>query len=371
MMYLIMRKKAICIRMERMKRIVIKIGTNVLTGEDGFLDLKVVRSIVEQVAEIKKEYEVILVASGAVAAGRMLLGRSPNGVIRGRQLLAAVGQVKMVETFGQLFRKKGYNCAQVLATKEDFRDRRHYLCMRSCLSALLHDDVIPIANENDVVAVDELMFTDNDELAGLIASMLDVERVILLTSVEGLYENFETKKVISKIDPTETKATKYASKQAPRSSMGRGGMHTKCRVATKLSELGIVTHIVDGGQRDVLLDVVAGKEIGTTFLPTRRKSSIKKWIAQTGGHHKGVIHVNDCAEDVLKDPNVARSLLPVGVTKVDGSFVKGDIVEVVNPKGKVIAYGVAQYGSEVATANIGQKNKKPVIHYDYLWIESL
>src|SRR5882757_1853262 len=171
-------------------RIVIKIGSNVFTQHDGLPDLKRIGHLAEQIAEIKKQgKEVILVSSGAVASGRSLITVSEkHDSVAIRQLLASIGQVKLINTYASLFEQFNMLCSQVLVTKEDFRDRLHYLNMKNCLEILLQHQVIPVINENDVVSVTELMFTDNDELAGLIASMLNAQALIVLTNVDGIYD---------------------------------------------------------------------------------------------------------------------------------------------------------------------------------------
>src|SRR6195952_1074581 len=186
-------------------RIIIKIGSNVFTQKDGLPDLKRINHLVKQVAVIKKQgKEVILVSSGAVASGRSLINVSEKyDAIATRQLLASIGQVKLINTYSNLFEKFGILCSQVLVTKEDFRDRMHYLNMKTCLELLLQHEVIPVVNENDVVSVTELMFTDNDELAGLIASMLNAQALIILTNVDGIYNGdpkLASSEVIDKIN---------------------------------------------------------------------------------------------------------------------------------------------------------------------------
>src|SRR5689334_19502768 len=171
------------------QRIIIKIGSNVFTQENGLPNLQRIEHLVEQIAAIKKQgKEVILVSSGAVASGRSLITISEKyDAIAARQLLASIGQVKLINTYSRLFERFNILCSQVLVTKEDFRDRMHYLNMKNCLELLLQHQVIPVVNENDVVSVTELMFTDNDELAGLIASMLNAQALIVLTNVDGIY----------------------------------------------------------------------------------------------------------------------------------------------------------------------------------------
>src|SRR5471030_1166804 len=211
-------------------RIIIKIGSNVFTQKDGLPDLKRISHLVKQIAAIKKQgKEVILVSSGAVASGRSLINVSEKyDAIAARQLLASIGQVKLINTYAHLFEQFGILCSQVLVTKEDFRDRMHYLNMKNCLDLLLQHQVIPVVNENDVVSVTELMFTDNDELAGLIASMLNAQALIVLTNVDGIY-NGDPKApgsaVIEEVAGSLVNFAEFVS--SGKSQFGRGGMITK------------------------------------------------------------------------------------------------------------------------------------------------
>jgi glutamate 5-kinase len=356
------------------QRIIIKIGSNVITDNDGFLNKEVMLSIVKQIVELKKlKIEVVLVSSGAVAAGRSRLDSITikEEKLQKRQLLAAVGQVRLMEVYSELFQNYGYYTAQVLATKEDFRDRQHYLCMRECFITLLHDNIIPIVNENDVIAVSELMFTDNDELAGFIASMLDVNKLFILTSVDGLFDknpNDDSAKLIEKIEAGSEKLDRYAMPRSQKSIFGRGGMHTKCKIASHLSSLGITTHIANGKKSNVIIDLINGKSVGTKFEVNKKISGIKKWVSHGKGFHKGSVTINIYAEEVLKQKDQARSLLPVGITAISGEFVKGDIIEIKNLNGDIIGYGIAQYGSQSAQEKIGKKKMKPLIHYNYLYM---
>ena len=349
------------------KKVIIKIGTSVITKENGELDIAAIKQIVEQVSWLrKKNIDVILVSSGAMGAGRgvISLGKKSNDVTK-RQVLAAVGQVSLMKTYQKLFDAFGLVCAQVLASKDDFRDRQHFLNMKNCFEGLLDNKVIPIVNENDVVSVTELMFTDNDELAGLVAGMMDVDVVMLLSTVGGVIDGDGD--VIAQFDPGDTRWRDVISSH--KSSFGRGGMLTKCKMAQKLSAIGITTHILDGRQKGSVVDAMKNRDIGTTFVAQKRSlSAVKKWIAYSDGYEKGVVHINECADPVLRDKQKARSLLPVGVTKIDGYFEKGDVVKIKNHKNKTIGFGKVEYGSSVAYSYIGQKGRKPLVHYDYLYL---
>lgn len=258
------------------KRIIVKIGTGVISRSDGSLATEVLEQLVDQTAQLRKKgTEVIVVTSGAVGTGRGLIDLPIADSVVASQVFAAVGQVKLMSTYAKYFAERGFVCAQVLATKEDFRDKEHYQNMKNCMSNLLQDNVVPVVNENDVVAVAELVFTDNDELAGLIAEQLDVDAVIILTSVEGFFAGNPkdtSAKIIQEINISDADLyEKYITDG--RSTSGKGGMLTKFSVAKKLGKLGIATHIVNGHRPNVLLDVVSGKKIGTKFLPGKNRAA--------------------------------------------------------------------------------------------------
>lgn len=345
-----------------------------MTRADGLPDMTSISGLVDQIAELKKMgISVILVSSGAVGAGRSLLPLSEqtHKVVR-RQVLSAIGQVRLMEIYRQLFLNYGLFCAQVLATKEDFRDRRHYLNMKNCFQALLRDQVVPVVNENDVISVTELMFTDNDELAGLVAAMINAEALIILSSVDGVLDgppDAPESKLIPEIDPADPVWEQYILPS--RSSFGRGGMHTKFRIAGKAAKVGIATYIANGRREGVLADIVQGREGGSTlFRPKVGISGFKKWIAYNEAAHKGSVTINAGAELALRSANRITSLLPVGIEAVSGDFEKGDIIRILNEKGRTIGWGIAQYGMEKARQNMGQNGKKALVHYDYLYMES-
>ncbi|MFI5163257.1 MAG: glutamate 5-kinase [Sphingobacteriales bacterium] len=354
------------------QRIVIKIGSNVLTQKDGLPDLTRISHLVEQVAEIKIQgKEVILVSSGAMASGRSLINVSEKfDAVAARQLLASIGQVKLINTYAQLFEKFGILCSQVLVTKEDFRDRMHYLNMKNCLEILLQHQVIPIVNENDVVSVTELMFTDNDELAGLIAAMLNAQALIVLTNVDGIYDGdpaLDNSRVVEEITGTDVDFSLFVA--SGRSQFGRGGMITKSTMAQKTAQLGIAVHIANGTKNNIIPDVLANKATHSYFVPNRTASGKKKWIAHSEHSATGSVQVNEGARVALTSGK-ASSLLPVGVVKIIADFEKGEIIKLVDEDNKTVGLGIAEYGADKAGEWMGQKNKKPLVHYDYLYIHS-
>lgn len=352
--------------------IVVKVGTNVLTRNNGLLDHTNISHLVDQIAVLKNQgIHVILVSSGAVGAGKSLMPTTSGlSKVVQRQVFSAVGQVRLMETYRQLFYNYKLYCAQLLVTKEDFRDRSHYLNMKHCFHALLRDNIIPIVNENDVVAVSELMFTDNDELAGLVASMINADALIILSSVDGLLDgppDDPKSKVISRIDPGEKKWQRYILPS--RSSFGRGGMSTKFRIAQKAAKVGIATYIANGRRPNILTGILQEDFIGTQFTPKPVVSNLKKWIAYNELGPKGKVLINEGAEAAICSASTVSSLLPIGIRSVEGDFQKGDLIAILNENGERIGLGIAQYGAHVAKQYIGQKGKKPLIHYDYMYVE--
>ena len=254
--------------MSQYKNIVVKVGTNVLTDTNGNLDLKVISSLVEQISDLKKNgVDVVLVSSGAVGAGRSIykFDHIEDDISR-RQAYSAIGQVKLMGLYSEQFAKHDLVCAQVLATKEDFIGKEHYKNMKTCFDGLSGDDIIPIVNENDVVSLTELMFTDNDELAGLTAFMIKADALVILTSVDGLYVDFQNKILLEDYKKTESISDLLKHVDEQKSTQGRGGMASKIEVARRMKEKSITTHIANGKHEDTLLKIVKGQKIGTTFL---------------------------------------------------------------------------------------------------------
>ena len=253
------------------RRIVIKIGSNVLTRKDGKLDVTRVSAIVDQVAWLRRhDIEVILVSSGAVACGRreLTVDHSLDSVEQ-RQLFSAVGQVKLVGLYYDLFREFGIHIGQVLTMKENFQPGEQYRNQQACMKVMLENDVLPIVNENDTVSVTELMFTDNDELSGLIAQMMQAETLILLSNIDGIYDGHPDdpeSKIIPEVAP-ETDLSQYIKEE--KSAFGRGGMHSKYTTAQKVQKTGIRVIIANGERENILVDLIENKQNvpHTEFIP--------------------------------------------------------------------------------------------------------
>lgn len=356
------------------KRIVVKIGSNVLTRDDGKLDITRISSLVDQTAWLRQhDFEVILVSSGAMASGRgeITVSRRLDSVSQ-RQLFSALGQAKLINLYYDLFREYHIPVGQVLTMKESFSTRREYLNQRACMTVMLENGVVPIVNENDTVSVTELMFTDNDELSGLIASMMDADILILLSNVDGIYDGppaSPDSHLISRIEPGRDLS---GCIQSGKSQFGRGGMGTKSSIARKVADEGIRVVIANGTRPDILPQLLCHPESTphTEFVPSAdTPSGVKKWIAHSESFAKGRLHINSQAAARLCGDE-ATSLLMVGVTRVEGDFDEGDIVSIIDPDGRRIGVGRACYDSATARRLTGAHNVRPVVHYDYLYLEN-
>ena len=244
------------------KRIVIKVGSNVLTRQDGKLDVTRMSAIVDQIAWLRRQgYEVILVSSGAVACGRreLTVDHSLDSVEQ-RQLFSAVGQVKLVGLYYDLFREYGIHVGHVLTMKENFEPGEQYRNQRACMTVMLENDVLPIVNENDTVSVTELMFTDNDELSGLIAMMMEAETLVLLSNIDGIFTTHPddpSAELIREVAPGRD-LSEYI--QPEKSAFGRGGMHSKYTTASRVQQSGIRVIIANGERDDILVDLFQNQE---------------------------------------------------------------------------------------------------------------
>ena len=355
------------------KRIVVKIGSQVLCSPDGTLNQDVLSNLVSQLACLRNDgWQMLLVSSGAVAAGKGLvpekLHRIPDPVAR-KQVLAATGQVRLMETYRQLFARHELTVAQVLATKSDFQTRRHYLNMRGCIEALLTAGIVPVVNENDVVAVTELMFTDTDELAGLLAGMVSAELLCLLSTVPGVYDgdpDDAASEYIKQWDDERYQIEDIVARGT--STLGRGGMNSKLAIARKVARLGTEVVIADGTDPQIMNKILDENQAGTRFPVIGDASPAKRWLAIADDHATGSVTLNKGAEDALLDSKRLTSLLPVGIEAVDGHFDRGDVIRILSSSGMILGCGQAHYDSEQASRLMGQRGQKPLIHYDYLYL---
>ena len=354
--------------------LVIKIGTAALGAEDGTPDVKLLGNIVAELANLKKVgHQVILVSSGAVGTGRSLTKKRNSlkncDAVTERQILASLGQAKLVSLYQDLLTPHGLLASQILLTKQDFRTRDHHKYMARLFSALQSQaHILPIVNENDSVTVEELMFTDNDELAGLLAAMVNAQRLIILSHIAGVYNRSPSEKgaeIIPLIDWSNKK--NLPEDVRGKSKGGRGGMTSKLMIAKKMSALGIRTHIAPAREAKIISRLLADEVLGTTALPQPgKRNAVKRWLASEITKAPASVTANSCLAEMIKKEGQALSLLPIGLTKIAGTFTKGDLVQIIDEHGKTLALGIARYDAQVLRQALGKKQQPIFIHHDQL-----
>lgn len=353
-------------------RIVVKFGTSLLTSGTDHLDLDLMANLVRQVARLQHQgKEIIIVSSGAIAAGRQKLqGVRDHKNTPFKQVLASVGQGYLMHTYEQLFGQHNITIAQALLTKGDLSDRAGYLNARNTLLALLELGVICIVNENDVVAIDEIeefKFGDNDNLSAMVANLVDADLLVLLTDIGGLYTadphyNSDAQ-LIRRVDRIDAEIERLAGGAACK--QGTGGMITKIEAAKLATSSGVNVVIAGGREPDVLIRIAAGEDIGTLFSAQMDKMESKKRWMLSGLASKGKVMVDKGAALALKEGN--KSLLPAGVLSVKGDFQRGDIVDILDEGGKHIGCGIANYSSsDMAIIKGAHSDKIPaLLGHDY------
>ncbi|MBO8141863.1 MAG: glutamate 5-kinase [Firmicutes bacterium] len=363
----------------RARRIVVKIGTSSLTLPDGSLDVSRIEDLSRQAARLaRRGYEQVLVSSGAIGVGARRLGieRRPRTMPE-KQAAAAVGQGLLMQAYERAFFDQGLVVAQVLLTGEDIADRRRHLNSRNTMLKLLELGAVPVVNENDTVAVDEIRLGDNDTLSALVATLIDADLLVILSDVDGLYSVDPRKApdarlvdVVGEITPELWKAAGGAG-----SPFGTGGMATKLEAARIVTAAGIPMFLTRGSRPAVLERVVAGDAVGTLFLPRPRPLTARqRWLA-FHQRPRGLVQVDPGAVRALLEQG--KSLLPAGVVSVDGRFQEGDLVRVCDAQGREVARGLVNYSSDdlrriqgVHTSDIarvlGRKDYDEVIHRDNL-----
>lgn len=363
------------------RNVVVKVGSSTLTGPDGRIDRELLRSLVSQIAEMAERGDrTVLVSSGAIAAGVEALGLASRPCdMPTLQATAAVGQARLIETYGGLFAERDMHVGQVLLTRQDTGHRQQYLHAAHTLERLIDLGIVPVVNENDTTAVDEIRFGDNDTLAALVALMVHADLVVLLTDIDGLYSadprTHDGAHLVSRVEEVSERVMGCAS--GPGSALGSGGMTTKLQAARVLMKAGIPMVVCDGKRENVLRDAAAGVPVGTLFVGGEAAlTSHKLWIAYVG-RPAGRISIDDGATDALRLHG--KSLLPAGVTEVSGSFVTGDPVLLTNSAGAVVARGLAAISAEELRKIKGMKTDQirevlrgwdgeEVVHRDHLVI---
>ena len=354
------------------KRIVAKFGTNLLTGGSDHLDQDIMSRLVAQVAQLHKQgLGLVIVSSGAIAAGRYKLGLTKKlKSIPDKQVLASVGQSHLMNVYEQLLGHYDIAVAQALLTKADLSNRAGYLNARNTLLALLELQVLCIVNENDVVAVDEIQeakFGDNDNLSAMVANLIDADLLMMLTDIAGLYDAdpqcHPDARLIPQVDRIDSEIERLAA-DTP-SKMGTGGMATKIEAAKLATASGVAVVIADGRQPDVILRLAQGEAVGTRFLPVSSKlESRKRWML-SGLCVRGKLVVDSGAALALKRQK--RSLLAAGIQRVEGKCQRGDIVNIYDPQGVHIGCGISNYSSADIEVIKGAHSEQiaTLLGYDY------
>jgi len=336
-------------------RWVIKIGSALLTNEGRGLDKKSIKQWVAQMATLRqRDVEVVLVSSGSIAEGmKRLQWHTRPTELHKLQAAAAVGQMGMIRAYEAYFLKHSINTAQVLLTHEDLSHRNRYLNARNTLKTLINLGVVPIINENDTVAVDEIRFGDNDSLAGLIANLIEADLLVILTDQQGLYECDPRQNpdacLISEAQAGDPRLNAMASGTG--GILGRGGMVTKLRAANLAQRSGTATWIASGRLPDVILKIATGENIGTLLLPNQAPMAARKqWLA-SHLQMRGRLHLDAGAVDVLC--HKGSSLLPVGVRSAEGKFLRGEMVACVDESGQEVARGLINYNFDETQKILG------------------
>lgn len=351
------------------QRIVVKVGTSLLTGGTNQLNMDTMSGLVGQVSQLHKDgLELVMVTSGAITLGRNKLGltRKIKGIPY-KQVLASVGQHRLMQAYEQLFSEHDITVAQALLAKADLSDRSGYLNARNTLLALLELRVLCIVNENDVVAVDEIKFGDNDNLSAMVANLIDADLLIILSDIAGLYTAdphlHPDAKLISEVKKMGSGIGCIVGNTT--STVGTGGMVTKVQAAQLATSSGIMMIIADGREPDVILRLVRGEAIGTRFVPVASNmESRKRWML-SGLCTRGKLVVDGGAADALRKQN--RSLLAAGVKQVEGKFQRGDIVNIYEVEGKRLGCGISNYSSDDIHVIKGVHSGKiaSLLGYDY------
>ncbi len=338
------------------RTVVIKVGTSVLSNDDDSLDVSRIAALAEQIYRIRQTgRRVVLVSSGAVGAGMGLLNlkQRPSDLPH-LQAAAAAGQAHLIRLYNDCLEVHGFRAAQLLLTANDFRNRERYLNVRNTLNTLFEFSIIPIINENDTVSISEIQFGDNDHLAAMVSNLLEDSLLVVLSVIDGLLDGDPTSpdsKVIPIVERWDENLLALASESKSRG--GTGGMRSKLQAAKKVTEVGENVIIANGRQNNVLDEIMAGAEIGTLFLAQGRNiPAWKRWIGYTV-KPRGRLKLDAGARKALTTGG--RSLLAIGITDVEGSFGRGDVVSLLGEDGQEFARGLTNYDSLTTTRLKGQR----------------
>jgi glutamate 5-kinase len=345
--------------LKSIKRVVIKVGSGVLTADEG-LNMTVIDELAAAICDIRKmKIEVILVSSGAIASGLKKIGLSKRSrSVAEKQALAAAGQCRLMMAYEEAFGRCGKKVAQILLTRDDLNNRSRYLNARNTIFTLLCWDVIPIINENDTVVVDEIKFGDNDNLSAMVTNLTESHLLVNLTNIDGLFDNdprtHKDAQLIRVVEQVNRKIVKYAS--AIPGSLGTGGMASKIKAARKMALAGVPTIIANGLRPGILKSIFSGEQVGTIFLPLENTLCRRKhWIMFTKSPKGDIVLDNGAETAIVKN---GKSLLPSGISEVRGRFRIGDAVRLISESGRQLAVGMANYDSSDVKRIAGRKTSE-------------
>ncbi|MWN89779.1 glutamate 5-kinase [Gilliamella sp. Pra-s65] len=353
---------------KKQQTIVVKLGTSVLTGGSKQLDKAKIIELIQQCAFLHQDgHKIIIVTSGAIAAGREYLNFPPlPNTVASKQLLASVGQSKLIQLWEQLFSIYKIYIGQMLLTRADLEDRERFLNAQDVLKAMLDNHIIPIINENDAVATAEIKVGDNDNLSALAAILAEADKLILLTDIEGLYttdpRSDKSAKLIHEIDHIDDNLRSIAGDSV--SGLGTGGMSTKIQAAEVAGSAGIEVIIAAGGKANVIIDIVNNQSVGTRFIPQKTPLEHRKhWLF--GAPKAGIVQLDDGAVNAIL--NNGSSLLPKGIINVEQNFSRGEVIDICDKSGKRIARGVSRYNSDALRQIAGHHSQEisQIIGYEY------
>ncbi len=339
----------------RARRVIVKVGTGVISSPTGGLSTPIIRRIVKSASELLKEgKEVIIVSSGAIGAGFPDLGlKERPKILPLEQAASAIGQIKLISEYDRLFRKFGHKCAQILLTREDIEERERFLNARNTFFSLLKRKIVPVVNENDSVATDEIRYGDNDILSAMVTILVEGDILIILTDRKGLLKPpVEKNEVVSEVKEITSEIKKMASSKGK----GKGGMESKVKAAEILTRVGIPVIVADGREKDIIIKILKGEEVGTFFVPKSKEITGRKyWIAYLR-KVKGKIQIDEGAKEAILLKG--KSLLPTGIVGVEGKFYPGDTVSVVDLKGEEVARGLVNYSWEMVEKIMGKNTNQ-------------
>ena len=354
------------------RRVVVKVGSGILVDEDHHLDEERISKLVEDLVHLlENKVQVILISSGAVAAGAPIMGlEKQDKTIPQKQACAALGQSRLMALYERLFSRHGYHAAQILLTQDDVRNRERYLNAKNTFETLLSAGILPVVNENDSVVVEEIKFGDNDNLSAQVAALVQADLLLMLSSVGGFYDKdlaevTENEKPVAVVEQITEDHFQHAQDQEAGNRITTGGMKSKLMAIQKAAHYGLPSILANGLQESIVQRIMEGEEAGTLFLAEEERLSARKhWILHSLVP-QGSLTVDDGALRAIVEQG--KSLLPIGITAVSGDFRSGNAVEVLAPDGTQVARGLSNYGSGEVQIIQGRKSEEieSLLGYSY------